>query len=312
MRKILFVCSRLWRFNNLYFLKPNDAINDTLTASLLIDFDWSGEIVEIGSGDGVFNYVLHGGYFPLNYDRYSQVDLKKNDIYDTHLNETISPQVVLDFPKILISVDKKKSHLQKVSEIGFSKKTIQCEYENLPFLENSVNKISYYVPHDVIDYEKALKNAFKILKPGGRLILLTYDDCFKPYFICHRLSDFFRGNLSKYFKDLDNGRYFELSKISKSRKQWKDFFNQNGMQIEVMRSGLSQFAWAVYDTQTRPFLKFFINLLNNFSPLFRTLLKTFIMLFTFPYLLLFYMIFTNQYFLFGGKNCYRAYQLRKK
>ena len=77
MRKFSFVCSRLWRFNNLYFLKPNDAINDTLTASLLIDFDWSGEIIEIGSGDGVFNYVLHGGYFPLKYDRYVKLILIK-------------------------------------------------------------------------------------------------------------------------------------------------------------------------------------------------------------------------------------------
>ena len=79
MNKLLFLCSRLWRFNNLYFLKPNDAINDTLTASLLINFDWSGNIVEIGSGDGVFSYILHGGYFSLAYDRYSQVNLNKND-----------------------------------------------------------------------------------------------------------------------------------------------------------------------------------------------------------------------------------------
>ena len=92
----------------------------------------------------------------------------------------------------------------------------------------------------------------------------------------------------------------------------KIFFNQNGMQIEEMKSGLSQFAWAIYDTQTRPLLKFSIKLFNNLSPIVRTLLKITILLFTYPYLLLFYSMFTNQYFLFGGKSCYIAYQLRKE
>ena len=45
-----FIVSRLWNYLSLYFLKPFDAINDTLTASLISRLDWSGEFVEIGSG----------------------------------------------------------------------------------------------------------------------------------------------------------------------------------------------------------------------------------------------------------------------
>ena len=312
MRKFLFVCSRLWRFNNLYFLKPNDAINDTLTASLLINFDWSGNIVEIGSGDGVFSYILHGGYFSLTYDRYSQVNLNKNDIYDNHIKAKIQQKVALSFPNIEVSIDKKKSHLQKVSEIGFSKKTIQSEYEDLPFPKNSIEKIFYYVPHDVINYEKSLKKAFDILKPDGRMILLTYESCFKPFFICYRFSKIFKGNLKRFFEILDNGRYNELTKLSRSSVKWEQFFVENNMYIEKMESGLSQFAWAVYDTQTRPFFRFFITLFNRLNPKLRTFIKICILFISYPFLLIFYIFFSNQFLPLGGKSCYLAYQLRKK
>lgn len=312
MSKLFFIFSRLWRFNNLYFLKPNDAVNDTLTASLLIDFDWTGRITEIGSGDGVFSYILHGGYFSIMYDRYSQVKLNKNDIYDTHTESKIKPKVSLNFPNIETSLDKKNSHLQKVSEIGFSKKIILCEYENLPFERNTLDKIFFYIPHNVIDYEKSLKKAFEVLKPNGRMILLTYNSCFKPFFVCYKLSKIFSGKLKKIFFNLDNGRFKELSIISKSPEEWKDFFTKNGMQIEVVKSGLSQFAWSIYDTQTRPVFKYLIRIFNNLSPLIRSSLKFFILCISFPYILIFYIIFSNDFINFGGKDCYLAYQLIKK
>ena len=63
-----FVITRLWRYFGLYFLKPFDAVNDTLTASLIRRLDWEGRFLEIGSGDGFYSYVLHGGAPPLWFD----------------------------------------------------------------------------------------------------------------------------------------------------------------------------------------------------------------------------------------------------
>ena len=44
----------------------------------------------------------------------------------------------------MVSIDKKITYTES-SEIGFSKEQFNAS-ENLPFLENSVNKIFYYVP----------------------------------------------------------------------------------------------------------------------------------------------------------------------
>ena len=95
-----FILSRLWNYLSLYFLKPFDAINDTLTASLISRLDWSGEFVEIGSGDGVFSYVMHGGTFPLWFDRYLMTDLTREDIYDTHRQNVLSGTRLLNSPII--------------------------------------------------------------------------------------------------------------------------------------------------------------------------------------------------------------------
>ena len=49
---LIFISSRLWRYLNIYFLKPFDAINDTLTSYLLYkDEAWQNDYIEI------FEYV---------------------------------------------------------------------------------------------------------------------------------------------------------------------------------------------------------------------------------------------------------------
>ena len=125
-----FIITRLWRFNALYFLKPHDCINDTLTSSLLSRLDWSGDFIEIGGGDGVFSYIMHGGYFSFSYDRYLQTDLRLTDIYDTHIKQSIKPKVSLSFPQISLSIDAKRSHINKVREIRFAQNAICCNYES--------------------------------------------------------------------------------------------------------------------------------------------------------------------------------------
>ena len=49
--KFIFVITRLWNYINIYFLKPFDAINDTLTASLLKEHTWED------FGDCFNNYI---------------------------------------------------------------------------------------------------------------------------------------------------------------------------------------------------------------------------------------------------------------
>ena len=208
MSKFFFICTRLWQYLNLYFLKPFDAVNDTLTSSLIHRLDWDGDVVELGSGDGEFSYVMHGGTFPIWYDRYLDIDLSKNDIFDTHKDDKLTTTKILNYPNIILSIDAKENHVKKIKEIGFSKEAICSSYEKLPLEDESIEKIFYYTPHGLESHDKSIDEAIRVLKPKGKLLILLYDSTFKKSFLCYR---FFKNSriefISKYFKKMDNGRY---------------------------------------------------------------------------------------------------------
>lgn len=311
MKHFGFVLSRLWRYHNLYFLKPHDAVNDTLTASLLHRLDWSEPVVEIGSGDGVFSYIMHGGAFPLWFDRYLLTDLAKQDIYDSHKGNVLRPAVNLHSPDICLAIDVKKSHVCKIKEIGFARQCMVAPYEKLPLASESVSKIFYYTPHGLHDHEAAMCEAARILARKGTMLILLYNSKFKPSFLCHRLAQLCSGKVGRYFSRLDNGRFDEITNLSKSPNEWKAFFLRHGFEIEARHAGLSTFAWKAYDIQTRPFLKPLIRLFGILPGGVRTLAKFLWMVACYPYLVIFYLLFSNEYFRIDKTNCYIAYQVRK-
>ena len=306
-----FILSRLWNYLSLYFLKPFDAINDTLTASLISRLDWSGEFVEIGSGDGVFSYVMHGGTFPLWFDRYLMTDLTREDIYDTHRQNVLPGTKLLNSPIISKAIDAKQSHVAKIKEIGFAREAICSPYENLPLADESVEAIFYYTPHGLKNHNQAICEARRILKPGGRMLILLYNSTFKKSFLCHRLARFFPDFLGHYFDRLDNGRYKEITNLSNSQQGWREFFASHGFSIQKYHAGLSSLAWKVYDIQTRPFFKILIRFFNLMPMHFRTFFKFVWMLFWFPVLVIFYILFSNEFLHISKINCYFAYELKK-
>ena len=309
--KIAFILSRLWRYLGLYFLKPNDAVNDTLTASLLYELDWNGSIVEIASGDGIFSYIMHGGIFPIWFDRYLITDLGKLDIYDTHQEEVLRPKKRLDTPLISLAIDAKDSHVKKVREIGFAKSCLVSPYENLPLASGSIEKIFYYIPHGLKDHELAMNEACRVLQKNGKLLILLYDYDVKYSFICYKLSCILPSWIAKYFKSLDNGRYAEITNIARSTDDWEKFFEDRGLKVRKTLRGLSLFAWKVYDIQTRPILKTLIKIFNFFPMPIRTITKFLWMVAFYPYTIVFYILFSNQFIRFGKRDCYVAFELEK-
>lgn len=312
LQNSFFVFTRLWRYLNLYFLKPFDAVNDTLTSSLIHRLDWSGEVVELGSGDGEFSYVMHGGSFPLWYDRYLDTDLSKQDIFDTHKENQIKILKPLDEPHIILAVDAKENHVKKIKEIGFVQNALCAKYEALPLEDSSVSKIFYYTPHGLENHDKAIDEAIRVLKPHGKLLILLYDSVFKDAFLCYKLSHTLKSKtLAVYFKKLDNGRYEEITNLSKTQEAWMAYFGAKGLTCKVQHQGLSTTAWKFYDIQTRPVLKYMIRFFNLLPLPLRTALKLLWMIAWYPFLLLFYVLFSNQFVTLDEHNCYLSYEFEK-
>jgi len=312
LNKYIFILTRLWQYLSLYFLKPFDAINDTLTSSLIHRLDWNGEVVELGSGDGEFSYVMHGGTFPIWYDRYLDTDLSKNDIFDTHKDDKLTTTKVLKYPNLILSIDARENHVKKIKEIGFSKDAICASYENLPLDDESVEKIFYYTPHGLENHDNSIDEAIRVLKPKGKLLILLYDSVFKEAFLCHKYSQNIKNNfISKYFKKLDNGRYEEITNLSRTKEQWLEHFQSKGLKSSISHTGLSTTAWKFYDIQTRPILKILIRFFNLFPLWLRTILKISWMIILYPFLLLFYFLFSNEFIKIDKKNCYFSFELEK-
>jgi hypothetical protein len=313
MTKLLFILSRLWQYLNLYFLKPFDAINDTLTSSLLSQLDWDGPIVELGSGDGEFSYVMHGGTFPIWFDRYLLTDLNKTDIYDTHHKNVLTASKKLLYPEVVVAIDARKSHVEKIQEIGFAKKGIWAEYESLPLKPASVEKIFYYTPHGLKSHDQAISEAFKTLKAGGKMLILLYDASFQDSFVCYHWAQ--KSNIQKikeYYTILDNGRFKEITNLAKPLNVWREYFEEKGFCVLKEVAGLSHFAWRVYDVQTRPVLKVLIRFFNFFPMSIRTILKFGWMVVWYPFLIIFYCLFANYPMKLWRRNCYVAFEVCKR
>ncbi len=310
MSNFIFVATRLWNYLNIYFLKPFDAVNDTLTASLLKDYNWETPYIEIGSGDGMFSYIMHGGKFPIWFDRYLNIDLKKKDIFDTHQMNKNLPLKKIKNIKNLCAIDSKENHIKKIKEIGFADKAILSKYEKLPFKNESFHSLFLYTPHGLDNYDMCIKECNRTLDKDGNMIVLNFNKSIKDYFICHKLSKQVKGNLYDYLKSLDNGRHDEITNLSKSLEEWHLFFNKLGFKIIKFNQGLNPIAWMFYDIQTRPFLQPLIKFFNFFPRYLRTVLKLFWMIMWYPILLIFFVFFSN-FFIKSKKNCYYSFHLKK-
>lgn len=251
----------------MYWLKPFDAVNDTANAMALLRFDWSRKpVLEIGGGDGVFSFIMHGGRFRFLDDRYAQADVNKSgDIYDVYKIEerlTISAVPSLGYD---VGVDLKLSHLQKSKETRMYRHLISSLPETLPLKKNIFGTVFLYTFHGLTDYEKSLREIRRVMRTDGNLLMIAVNSAVKENFACFNMHDYFQKigfkELSHYFLALDGGRHAEIGGIfSKSLSEWKDLLRRSDFQIEEAYTQVSPFLWRIYDTQTRPFLKFLIRL----------------------------------------------------
>lgn len=300
---------RLWNYLNIYYLKPFDSVNDTITSDILLKFKWKNNYLELGSGDGMFSYIMHGNSFPIWFDRYLNIDLDKKDIFESNLDHF--PNVKKKFkirPKV--SIDARKHHILSLQKIGFSKKNIQNNYENIKYKNNSEKLVFFYTPHGLNSYSKSINVIQKILKKNGRALILLNLKKVEDCFVCYKLQKKFKNKLSSYFKRLDNGRFNETKKVSKSFTIWKKFFKNKKFKVSNYYSGLLPFVWKIYDIQTRPILKILINFFNFFPIKIRCIIKIFWMIFFYPILLITYLIGSNIK-RFDKDNCYVVFELRK-
>lgn len=264
------VLSLLWRFLSMYWLKPFDAVNDAANAWSLRQFPWEPPILEIGGGDGVFSFIMHGGAFAFGDDRYDQADPRREgDIFDVYRSGqllTVQRPAVLRYE---VGVDLKWSHLLKAGETHLYHNRVLSWPEPLPFASRSFKTVFLYFPHGLIelgkrlDYRRVLDEVHRVLVPGGTLVMTAVNYGIRRFFVCHPLRLTFerRGwrRLAAYFAKLDAGRYEELTGLGLSRTGWEALLDNHGFSLVGAWTQVRPFAWRLYDMQTRPMLRSLIH-----------------------------------------------------
>lgn len=299
------VFSLLRRYLQMYWLKPFDAVNDTANAWALRQCPWSEPILEIGSGDGVFSFILHGGEFSFVDDRYDQADPRlKGDIFDIYHEKS---RMAVKRPaqvKYAAGLDLKRSHLMKCKETGMYRLLVVSTPQELPFSSDSFMTVFLYFPHGLVeqgkalDYRATLKEVRRVLHRNGSLLMTAFHKNVSRYFLCNMLSSFFSrrdlNKLGRYFRNLDAGRSQEISHLARSPGEWEKLLFDSGLKVVDVWCQISPIAWLVYDIQTRPIFRQLIKwnwVLRRLR--LKRFLKRFFVYACLPILVVFYYLFAR-------------------
>ena len=78
----------------------------------------------------------------------------------------------------------------------------------------------------MVSHSESIVEATRVLKPGGRMNILVFNNKVKDYFLIHELSKRCSQPFKKWLLKLDNGRYDEISSMARSSSQWNEFFTK--------------------------------------------------------------------------------------
>lgn len=264
------VISLLRRYLQIYWLKPFDAVNDAANAWALRQFRWEEPILEVGGGDGVFSFIMHGGEFNLTDDRYDQADPDRSgDIFDVY-REGRPPTVKREAGRAYdAGVDLKRSHLLKARETGLYRSLVVSAPEPLPFAAGTFKTVFLYFPHGLkergsaLNYGRTLKEIRRVIHPEGTVLMTAANQTIAKHFVCYPLHRYFERKgwrrLSAYFKKLDAGRYAEITGLGLTLSEWSKLLQEAGFHLADAWAHVSPTAWRIYDVQTRPLLRHLIH-----------------------------------------------------
>lgn len=139
-----------------------------------------------------------------------------------------------------------------------AEKLLVSDAENLPFDDNYFDLVySFGVLHHTPNTDKAVEEALRVLKPGGKFIIMLYARGWKHYFKRLFISGLLRGQLFKYGYEKTVSKNTEvkgnspLTYILKKKDIKKIFKNAENVSIKRYRLG-EFFDYAPYNTSILP------------------------------------------------------------
>jgi ubiquinone/menaquinone biosynthesis C-methylase UbiE len=157
-------------------------INEPYISPLLEEMNSTKKILEVGCGLGIDTYWLYKYY---------------NNI---------------------TAVDLSQSNVDRVKKIVPNGKILCADAENLPFVDNSFDiYYSFGVLHHTPDTQKAINEARRVLRPGGKCIIMLYHKGYAWWYL-----KWFKGGNMNLYDNTPLTKMFSKEEVKQMFKDWKD------------------------------------------------------------------------------------------
>lgn len=250
---------------NIYWPRPENALWLTKVMQLLDDVEFEEPILDLMCGHGIWSFIRAGGAFGYGFDGYQDVkNLEKyqdgEDIQNA-FSEQYKPEITRKPGyRIACGLDWKENNLKKCETLDFYDKLVQANCnEKLPFNDGEFQTIFSNTIYWVDNLEHILSEVKRILKPGGKAVLINYLPPINDYL------EIYRGRVSnEWLKLIDRNRSNENKHIY-SKAKWEELYNKAGLktsQYIPTANGLFAHIWNI---GLRPFAGFIMQMAAKLS-----------------------------------------------
>lgn len=248
----------MFEFLKIYWLRPETALWRSVDALFLKKITPKRPALDIGCGDGTFQFVVQGGTLDLDFDIFKSTDIKgfwnNKDIYD-YFDSNFKVQIIKK-PRFIFDVgfDHKENLLKKSESLKIYKKQVLGDAnKKLPFKNNSFRFVFSNILYWVENIDNLLKEINRVLKPGGLLVITVPTNTWELYRPTHKPQVLTRNKtLIKILRKLNRGRsenYFHVYEP----KVWQKIIEKNEFEIVRQNRYLSKHLMILWDIGLRPF-----------------------------------------------------------
>ena len=178
---------------NVNWLRPESALWDAIASGHIAEHVFDPPSLDLGSGNGLFSFVTAGGALALSYDWYQNAEpegfWENRDIYDTVV-DLPTKQSIVRSPRYVIdcALDHKVSLGRQAAALGgfYRRVLIADATRTLPVGDATFQTVFSNILYWLDSPEEALRQVWRILRPGGRALLCLQNTRFEEYCSSYR------------------------------------------------------------------------------------------------------------------------------
>ncbi len=259
--------SRLRRFLNCYWLRPENAFWMSLRSQALDAFEFDGPAIDISCGDGVFSFLHAGGDFDCEFDVFHEVghlDRVRDafaDMFD-HTTGIYSPQVTTPPNwRMDIGTDIKPNMLLKACTLDFYESLVEHDNNQvMPFENDSFTTVHCNSAYWVANHERFMSEVARITRSGGRVLLSVKLDSMRNYNLSAH-----KAKLSQRWLDIIGRGRIESWPSLCDDETWKQRFKSAGLEIVSRTPFITRTHAHIWDIGLRPIAPLLVRMANNLS-----------------------------------------------